>query len=196
LNALTNLAFLLAGLVMWHRARGLPMPRILAAGLMLIGVGSGLFHTLATRWAALADVLPIMAFILTYVLAANRLVLGWRWRWAALGALAVLPFAAVAGAGFAALPGFRLSAAYWPVALLIAAYAVALRRRAAGVARGFGLGAALLALSLTLRSLDGPLCALIPVGTHFLWHLLNAILLAWMIEVLIRHCLAARGAGR
>lgn len=180
---------------MWHRARGLPLPRILAAELMLIGLGSGLFHTLATRWAALADVLPILGFILTYVLAANRLVLGWRWGPATLGALGFIPFAAAAGAVFAAIPPFQPSAAYWPVPLLIAIYAAALRRRAPSVTRGFALGALLLIFSLTFRSLDAPLCAVLPFGTHFLWHLLNAAMLGWMIEVLIRHCLAARGGA-
>jgi hypothetical protein len=36
----------------------------------------------------------------------------------------------------------------------------------------------------------------VPVGTHFLWHLLNALMLGWMIEVLGRASLAGRGASR
>jgi len=27
----------------------------------------------------------------------------------------------------------------------------------------------------------------LPMGTHFLWHLLNAAMLGWMIEVYARH---------
>ncbi len=41
----------------------------------------------------------------------------------------------------------------------------------------------MLTVSLVLRSLDAPLCAANPLGTHFLWHLLNAVMLGWMIEV-------------
>ena len=64
------------------------------------------------------------------------------------------------------------------------------------VARGLALGAALLALSITFRALDGPLCAAWPIGTHFLWHLLNAAMLGWMIVVYHRHMVAGSGAGR
>jgi len=44
-------------------------------------------------------------------------------------------------------------------------------------------GAAILAVSLTFRSLDASLCAAIPLGTHFMWHVLNAVMLGWMIHV-------------
>lgn len=184
-NAATNLAFLAAALLLWPRTRGLE--RALAAILFAIGIGSGLFHTFATRWAGLADVAPILGFILLYVFAANRRLLRWPVPAAALGAAAVLPYAALAGWLFAALPGFEVSAPYWPVALLITLYAAALRRRLPRAARGLALGAGLLALSLVFRSLDEALCPLWGAGTHFAWHLLNAAMLGWMIWVLRRH---------
>lgn len=33
------------------------------------------------------------------------------------------------------------------------------------------------AVPLALRTADLPLCAAAPVGTHFLWHVLNAVVL-------------------
>lgn len=80
-----------------------------------------------------------------------------------------------------------MSAGYIPVPVLILIYAVLLWARAPSVARGFVLGAGLLLLSLTARSVDEILCASLPMGTHFLWHLLNAAMLGWMIEVYARH---------
>ena len=71
-NALTNLAFILAALWTWPRVRGMATGRVLAGVLFVIGVGSGLFHTLATAWASMADTLPILAFILVYIFAATR----------------------------------------------------------------------------------------------------------------------------
>ena len=56
-------------------------------------------------------------------------------------------------------------------------------RIAVSAARGLALGAGLLMLSLTFRMLDAPLCGWLPAGTHLMWHLLNAVMLAWMIEV-------------
>lgn len=191
-NAVTNAAFLIAAFVMFLRVRGqgLPIALSLVAILAAIGVGSFLFHTFATPWAAMADTLPIALFILLYLFAANLHFWGWPLWGAILGTLAFFPYAAVAVPLFQSLPFFVISAGYWPVPLLIGVYGVLLRRRALETARGLLVGAAILALSLVMRSLDEPLCAAIPVGTHFWWHVLNAIMLGWMIEVYRRHRLA------
>jgi hypothetical protein len=66
-----------------------------------------------------------------------------------------------------------------------------LSRRAPSTARGLAVGAGILTVSLTFRTLDQPLCAVWPKGTHFLWHILNATMLGWMIETYRRHMLAA-----
>ena len=191
-NALTNLAFILAALWAWPRVRGMATGRVLAGVLFVIGVGSGLFHTLATAWASMADTLPILAFILVYIYAATRDFLH-RPRWQA--GLVTLAFPLVAGAMAPMLSGVPLygaSAGYLPVPLMIAAYALILARRAPATAWGLAIGAGLLVLSLTFRSLDMPLCEETgSLGTHFLWHILNAVMLAWMIEVWRRHQLRA-----
>ncbi len=146
-NAATNLAFLIAAGVMAWRLWGghLPTAWALTVILALIGIGSGLFHTLAQPWAGLADVLPIAGFALLYSYAASRAFLD-------LG---------------------RLLSGVIP-----------------RTARNLGLGTGLLILSLTFRGLDAPLCDQFAIGTHFLWHLLNAAMLGWMIETYRRHMLA------
>ena len=194
LNAVTNAAFLVAAFVMWRRVRGqgLALPLVLVGLLAAIGIGSYLFHTHATRWAATADTTPIGLFILTYLYAANRHFWGWPVWASLLGTAAFIPYAAATVPVFSALPFFGISAVYWPVPLLIAAYGILLRGRAPETARGLLMGAGILCLSLVARSLDEPLCGLIPMGTHIWWHILNAIMLGWMIEVLRRHMLAAR----
>ncbi len=194
LNAATSLAFLVAAFLMWRRLEGrLPLAGVLVALIALIGVGSTLFHTVATVWAAVADTVPIALFVVVYVFGANLRFWGWHWWGAALGTLLFVPYAVLAAAGFGQLPFFSVSAQYWPIALLIAAYGLALLGRAPEAARGLLIGAALLTASLLARSVDEAACAAIPIGTHVLWHLLNAVLLAWMVEVYRRH--AARGPG-
>ncbi|TCM84379.1 hypothetical protein [Rhodovulum steppense] len=186
-NAVTNAAFLVAAAVMWRRTGGLVLGRALCVVLAVIGVGSFLFHTHATVWAAMADVLPILGFILLYLFAAHRDFWGLG-LWPALGLTALfLPYAAGAGWLFGQLGFLGSSAGYAPVALLILIHAGLLARRAPATARGLALGGGLLVLSLTFRTLDEPLCALLPLGTHFLWHILNAAMLGWMIEVHRRH---------
>ena len=189
INALTNLAFLIAAFVMFRRLQGdasgvsMALVWILAA----IGVGSFLFHTHAQPWAGLADVAPILLFILTYISAINRDV--WNLRtWPALGVTALFfPYAALLVPVFQLVPGIGGSAGYAPVALLILIYAFLLRRRTPDTATGLAIGGGLLILSLTFRTIDEPVCGALPLGTHFLWHILNAIMLGWMIEVYRRH---------
>lgn len=185
-NALTNGAFLLAALWVWPMTRGLPLARAMAVMLAVIGLGSFLWHTHATRWAALADVLPILGFILLYLFAATREYLGASGVVAGAVTMAFLPYAV--GFGWALgliLPGLGANAAYLSVAALIAVYGFYLRDSATG--RGLLIGAAILAVSLGFRMLDGPVCAAFPLGTHFMWHILNAVMLGWMIRVYCRH---------
>jgi hypothetical protein len=72
-NAVTNAAFLIAA-ASWPggcAGQRLPLAWALVAVLTAIGVGSYLWHTHATRWAGLMDVLPILVFILIYIFAAS-----------------------------------------------------------------------------------------------------------------------------
>ena len=81
LNALTNTAFILAavaGFLLWasrpnNDRRFIDLLLILIV--FVIGIGSFLFHTYATRWAAIADIAPIAIFMLIYfAYALNRYV--------------------------------------------------------------------------------------------------------------------------
>ncbi len=189
-NAVTNLAFLIAAVVMWRRTAGMPTGRVLSVVLAVIGVGSYLFHTHANGLTALTDVLPILAFILIYLFAATRDLLSWRgwWPWAAV--LGFFPYAVAAGSALGAVLPLTSSAAYAPIPPLILAYAWIVGRSHPRTAWGMALGAVILIVSLTFRTLDEPLCDAGPLGTHFLWHILNALMLGWMIEVWRRHILA------
>lgn len=190
LNAVTNLAFVLAALLMWQGVRTLPLGRAMCVLLAVIGIGSWLFHTHATRWAGMADVVPILLFILLYVFAASRDFIGLPTLWAGAAVLAFFPYAAATVPLFGMIPGLGSSAGYAPVPVLILGYALMLRRSAPATARGLAIGAAILTVSLTFRTLDGPICDRVPIGTHFLWHILNATMLGWMIAVYRRHMLA------
>ncbi len=195
LNAVTNLAFVMVALVLWRRSAGIPMARAMAVVLGAIGIGSGLFHTVANRAASVADVGPIVAFILLYLFAATRDLLGaplWK---AAAAVLAFVPYAAVMGVFFTMVaPWLGSSVAYAPVPVLIGFYAYLMWDSA--TARGLAIGAAVLAVSILIRTADGPMCGSLPMGTHFVWHLLNALMLGWMIEVYRVHVAGQTLAGR
>ena len=189
-NALTNGAFLVAATLAWRSAgrSGDRGARLLAALLFAIGIGSYLFHTHAQIWSMMADVLPIQAFILVYLYLATVRFFALPWWGGILAVAAFIPYSILVARGLGALVGdLNGSIGYLPVPILIAGYAVLLRRRAPATARGMALGAAMLAVSLVFRSIDEAVCPGFPLGTHFLWHILNAVMLGWMIAVLVRH---------
>lgn len=188
LNAVSNLSFILAalyGVVLLRqggkRDIGLAALALTAA---VVGVGSFLFHTIATRWAALADVLPIAVFIaLGFGLVLRRLVgVG---PWIAIAATVVfMAGSGPVGAAFGPLVGS--SSGYMPALLallLIGGWLVA-----TGVRDGrFVLAAgAVFAVSLGFRMADLPVCDALPTGTHVGWHLLNGVVLALVIRAVAR----------
>lgn len=192
LNAATNLAFILAAFVMLGRTRDIMAAKHLCYILFAIGVGSFLFHTTATTWAALADTFPIGLFILVYLFLINRDVVGWPTWAATLGTAMFVPYAVLVVPMINQSSFLAISNFYWSIPLLLGLYSAVLFRRAPQAARGLLLGAAILAVSITIRSLDEILCPYWPVGTHFLWHCLNAVMLGFMIHVYHAHVLAGR----
>lgn len=177
-NALTNIAFLLAAWAMWRLARreGALSPGI---GLLVfltvaIGAGSFAFHTLATRSAMLADVVPILLFQLVWLWLYARHIMGWPRAPSAAAVGAYLALALAAGALPRVLNG---SVDYLPALMILVAIGV-FHARAARPGRYDLLAAgAVLAVSLTFRTIDPTVCQAFPLGTHFLWHLLNGAVL-------------------
>ena len=194
-NAVTNLAFIVAAIVMWRRTSVLVLARALCVVRAAIGLGSFLFHTFAQFWAAIADVAPNVLFILLYLFAINLHAIGMRLRIAVLATLLFFPYAALLVPVFSLIPGLGSSAGYAPVPLLIILYAAYFRGRDPELARGLLLGALILCLSLAFRTVDLPFCTALPLGTHFMWHLLNGLMLGWMIEVYRRSRLGKPSAA-
>ncbi len=193
LNLVTNAAFLLAAAaaaVRFARAPGLTLRGAwdIAALLVLlaaIGIGSALWHAFARPWAALADTIPILLFISLYLPSFLHRVAG-------LGAAPIVILFAVfqaANVGLRgalppdALNGSIFYAPAWAGLALMALFSAVRRHpQAARVGAAWGV----LTLSLTLRTIDAAACAALPVGTHFLWHLLNAGVLFLLIDALMR----------
>lgn len=207
-NALTNLGFILASiiaLVTLSRKRGEAkmMRYLLILNLFTIGVGSFLFHTYATRWAASADVIPIGVFMLLY--------LGYAlYVFARAPLLLVIPaialFAYVIGEAkgiscaalgldwgfFKATNCLNGSFGYIPALgamLLIGLWLGICRHPAAKYVFGAGL---VFIVSVGFRATDRIWCNQISfmdkaLGTHFMWHCLNSLVLFLLLFAAVRH---------
>ncbi|TVQ33538.1 MAG: hypothetical protein EA356_12030 [Geminicoccaceae bacterium] len=193
LNAVTNASFLIAFYVAyraWRRDEDKDWAVLVLLVLMVaIGIGSFLFHTFATFWAMLADVIPITLFIIFYLVMALRRFFGCAWWQALLIGAIFLRLSGVVASDIDALVPVALygSQGYVPAlaALLICGFWLRGLGRPAGNA--LLVGAGIFTVSLTFRTLDQPLCEAFPIGTHLFWHLLNGVLLGWLTLAMLRH---------
>jgi len=179
LNALSNLAFLLASAWLLLRARHAgspPYARLLAALIALVGLGSLSFHVFATLGTEFLDVLFIAVYVHCFVACYFRHFFGWRWGSAVVATLLFLLFNAWLAA---AVPAgtFNGSAGYLPLlaTLLLMAIALLAARRPGDMR--LAAAAVVFLLSLYLRTMDLAWCPSLPIGTHWLWHCLNAVTL-------------------
>ncbi len=190
LNAVTNVVFLMSAIWVLRREELNNKARALAFLLGMIGIASFLFHSVATAWAGALDVLFILLFTLLYIFVATEDFLGLPRRSALVVTLGYFPFSVVVEWFTLPLSFLGSTRIYVPILVLISLYSLILIKKFPDVSKGLAVGALLLTISMFARSVDLPLCEAIPIGTHFLWHVINAIMLAWMIEVYRRHIIS------
>ena len=190
LNAVTNIAFILAAL--WALALARREGRLdwsivaLAVIVLAVGIGSFLFHTFATLWAGAMDVIPIQIFILVFFAVVLLRAYQLRWYWSALAALAFIPCAAGFGWLVQGTVLDGANAGYAAALLLLIGNAAILGVRGHRLAGWLAAAAGLFTVSLLFRIIDQPVCGVFPYGTHFLWHLLNGTLMGLLLTGMIR----------
>ncbi len=198
-NEVSNLSFLAAavwGLFTWHRrGRSDGLSPLLATLAIAVGIGSFLFHSFANRWSELADIVPILTFVTAYAAAAILRFAGPRLYPGIAPALVAVALVTpgvwvVSSRGAAAVQAgpdpFNGSGQYFPavVGLIVLAMVLTLRRRAVAP---WVVGAAVaFSAALVFRTVDLAVCAVFPVGTHFLWHVLDGVTVALLLQGLAR----------
>ncbi|MDJ0899631.1 MAG: ceramidase domain-containing protein [Xenococcus sp. MO_188.B8] len=188
INALSNISFFLAAWASWyfaHRMGSLSLAiRLLISLLIAIGIGSSLFHTLATPFAKLLDSIPIAVFQIAYLWVYSRQVIKLKSMWAVflvvlllISIIVTLQFKQILNGSIVYAPGILtllgLGLYHWQQKkrdrfLLLAATGIFL-------------------LALFFRTIDLAICPYWKVGTHFLWHLLNGVLLFFIMKSLIQN---------
>jgi hypothetical protein len=182
----TNVSFFIAVWLTWRFAK---RDEALSTGLWVlmglataVGIGSTLWHTLATPWAQLLDVIPILLFQLCFLWLYGRRFIGLRPQMIA-PLLALYVGAALLGRQHREwLNGVLI---YTPTLVLSVVdgldhYLRSRRERflVFAVAGVFCLG-------LFFRTIDLAVCRSLPIGTHFLWHTLNGVACCLLMRVLI-----------
>ena len=185
-NALTNCAFLIAAWLSWRLAckrQTIPSGIWLLVGLMgSIGVGSGLFHTFATNWARILDVVPILLFQLVFVWIYCRRIIEIRFGYT-VGVLVVYFMSALVGRQFPhILNGSLIYAPTMVVLTALGIYHSATQRVEPYVILST-TGVFLVALAC--RTMDEVICPQLSLGTHFMWHICTAIVLYLLMRGLL-----------
>lgn len=178
LNLFSNLFFWVAALLAIREIRQRAISRKgylwgLVLLVFMVGLGSGLFHSLATRWAKVCDVSFIGVYVVCFL-----------WGWARhvirisrcdsmklMGLFATV--SAVFYLIFLKLP-VNGSQGYFGVAFFLFLLGLQQKIQLSG-ARTLTWAAWAFVASLIFRTWDEELCALWPHGTHFLWHSGNAL---------------------
>ena len=207
INVISNVAFLFAALIglqllLWRPREERSADHYLLVFLVLaIGAGSLVFHLFATEGTELLDVVPIGLFILVYLGFALDRFLGVPVGVTVLLVIGFIAIMAMTGQvrcwdGGVGLPGPEIQGAkpclngsifYLPglgALIIVGLLAEERRHRAAPYLLW---AAAILTISITLRSLDFALCDRIlidgrKVGTHFAWHILNGLALFLLLR--------------
>lgn len=190
LNAISNMAFFIMAIMLSLQQQQIspnvkpPVIKVLIGILVLIGIGSLLWHTTAEAWAQWLDVAPIAMFVglflVTYLYRIKQL----RWH-----------ICAVALAGFGIvhlfiafmLPTNSFNGSQFYLPTLIGLPLLARITPKNHIANRIDLyrASVVFILAFIARSIDQPTCQYFNSGTHFIWHLFVATTMYYSIRSLM-----------
>lgn len=192
-NAITNSSFLIAamyGLWFAHSRNALtPVTVTLIALAMTIGVGSFLFHTAVSPFTMWLDVVPIATFQVVFLWLLCQELLGFRTISTAIIVLIVL------AGSFLLMPKYHIlngSLFYAPSLLAVLVLGGLWAQQSPQEPYLLIIAGGCFTLALAARTVDWQVPW--PVGLHFLWHLLNGVVVycairAWVVHLVVQRTL-------
>jgi hypothetical protein len=191
-NIITNFAFIVAGVLLLNtlfKIKEIKLKNfdilLLGAIIIAIGLGSAAYHFQPNNITLNLDVMPIAVFIHLCLLSILIRVFKLSW-W-----LAIPLFMAFIGAGVGAeiyldrdiLNGTIM---YIPTYITLLLIVVCLKAKAHPMFKYTAITAIIWTFSLIFRTIDASTCGYsFGIGTHSLWHMLNAIVLYRLVMLLI-----------
>ncbi len=193
LNVLTNLAFFATATLLWRECRSDSDLRgfkvydikLLISLIFTIGVCSSLFHLHPTPLTELLDAVVIAVFIICFFLSVMVRIVKCKLMETFVCFMAYAGFTHILVTQFPNAMNGSIAYLSTMTTLIFIALYLNLKRRA--TARAFLLAAMIGMISLFFRSIDNAVCEKIPFGTHFMWHVLNALLIYIVMMQLIRN---------
>ena len=151
----------------------------------MIGVNSVLFHAFPTPFTEALDTAAIVVFILMYFWSVLFRIGRCNFFQAGICFVAFVGFSHILVAQFP--HGLNDSIGYLSSMIALIMIAVHLHLKARPSSQHFMLAALVGVVSLFCRAVDREVCEVFPIGTHFLWHTLNATLLYILLKQIVRN---------
>lgn len=183
INLFTNIAFLLAALLL-SKQLSTPNKHIsrLISLLFIIGIGSMLFHSFATPWTRFLDVLPILLFQMLFVWTYIRQVIK-STTYVAATTIALLLVTSLTAREFPQLLNGSLP--YLPALMTLLSLSIYHYLTGQPKPLQLFIVSVLFVGALFFRTIDASICNDVPIGTHFIWHLVSAYMLYLSVDTLI-----------
>ncbi|NEQ36016.1 MAG: ceramidase [Okeania sp. SIO3I5] len=185
INAISNLAFFIVAWSSWRLARSLNVQflsvKLLMYLMIAIGIGSSLFHTYATSWALLMDVVPITMFQICYLWVYTRRVMKLK----SIISMILIVILVIASLATLPLKVLNGSISYAPALIYLLGLGI-YHFQAKKQSKFLVLaGAGIFLIALFFRTIDQYICPIFPIGAHFLWHIFNGFMLYFVTSSLL-----------
>jgi hypothetical protein len=193
LNVLSNFGFLIVATLIYryyHRHEDLEKRWIwdihaLTFLVYIIGLNSIIFHMFPSQLTELMDTIPIVMFILIYftsILFRIGKVTPFQ------GVICIVAFLGFSHMLVGQFPrALNDSIGYLSSMVALAAIAMHLHLKARPSSSHFMMAAMIGIMSLFARSVDSAVCEMFPLGSHFVWHSLNATLIYILLKQIVRN---------
>lgn len=193
LNLLSSFAFMAVAVTIYrhyHRHEDLDKKWIwdvhaLTFITFLIGLNSVLFHAFPTPLTEMMDTVTIIMFIMIYFWSVLFRIGRCTIFQAVISTIAFVGFSHILVHQFPR--ALNDSIGYLSTMIALIMIAVHLHLKARPSSSHFMFAAIIGVVSLSCRVIDRELCDEIPIGTHFLWHCLNATLIYILLKQLVRN---------
>ena len=180
LNFITNFSFILVSVILFLDKS--VENKLFSIIIFFIGIGSLLFHSFVNKFTAFLDVLFIAMFIFYYLLSLYDKLNITKVLTFILPVIFLIICYLFGNLFYKSFIG--TSAFYLPIVihLLILYFYLFIHKNIFKNYKFLLRITLIFALSIFLRSIDLHVCNILYTGTHFLWHMLNAIFLFYLVK--------------
>jgi Ceramidase len=200
-NALTNLLIICAGFfgLAQVRSRGTGVyAEVLSWWVVVIGFGSLLFHTTAIELTKWADIIPIATFTLAMAIFCLRRFSGLDW---SRTVAYLVSYLAIVSIVTWLIPSWLSEAtngttAYLPALAGFAFFGIVALIHGSPAGWYCIACAIILSAGFVFRAVDQGVCEAFPLGTHFIWHVLIALMLAVNLMAVAKYGAPRRAGDR